>query len=219
MNPTLNPDPKELVKFYPRGNKELLSAFYQFQPTDTIAWFKERGVELKTEADGRMFPTTDNSQTIIDCFLYFAQKLRIQILTQQSVQNIQKKETDWQITTPNQQFLCKKLVITTGSNPKMWEMMQSLGHKIVEPVPSLFTFSVEKKNSITDLSGISSAVSLQVAQTKLQTEGNLLITHKGFSGPAVLKLSAWGAPILADKNYKNLEAQTKELVQLIKKVQ
>lgn len=195
-------DPNELVKYYPRGEKELRGPFQQFNPTHIIEWFKNHGVNLKTEADGRMFPVSNTSQTIIDCFLHYAQKLRIQILTQQSVQNIQKTETEWQLSTPNQKFNCEKLVITTGSNPKMWEMMQSLGHKIIEPVPSLFTFSVEKKNSITQLSGISCMVSLQVIQTKLQTEGNLLITHKGFSGPAVLKLSAWGAPILAQKNYQ-----------------
>jgi len=193
--------PNDLVKFYPRGEKELRGPFNQFCSGDTIEWFERHGVELKIEDDGRMFPVTDSSQTIIDCFLNTAKKLGIDILTGQSVQDIFKGENYWKLETNQQSFKCDKLIMTTGSNPKMWEMMQNLGHSIVSPVPSLFTFNI-KDNRIKDLMGVSAFASVKVKDSKLKASGPLLITHWGMSGPGILRLSAWGARELFDKNYQ-----------------
>lgn len=190
----------DLVKNYPRGEKELKGPFHQFCSGDTVAWFEERGVKLKTESDGRMFPVSNSSQTIIDCFISLAKKHKIEILTQQSVQTIFYKDEYWKIETLQQQFTSEKLIVATGSNPKIWNLLQTLGHSIVEPVPSLFTFNITDKN-LTHLMGISAYVDLKIQNTKLATQGPMLITHWGISGPAVLRLSAWGARVLADMNY------------------
>lgn len=197
--------PNELVKFYPRGEKELRGPFHQFCSGDTIEWFEKHGVELKIEDDGRMFPVSNSSQTIIDCFTAATKKLGIQVLTGQSVQSIYKSNADegsfWKIETQNQQYFCEKLVLATGSNPKMWDMLQEFGHTIVSPVPSLFTFNI-KDPRIKELPGVSAQVSVKVKDTKLTSTGPLLVTHWGMSGPAILKLSAWGARILFEKNYQ-----------------
>lgn len=202
-------EPHELVKFYPRGEKELRGPFHQFCSGDTIEWFEKHGVELKIEDDGRMFPTTNSSQTIIDCFIQATQKLGISVLTGQSVQSIFNAESRslgtgenlWKIETQNEQYVCEKLILATGSNPKIWEMLHAFGHAIVSPVPSLFTFNI-KDSRIAALPGVSANVSVKVKDTKLESTGPLLITHWGISGPAILKLSAWGARILHDKNYQ-----------------
>ncbi|WP_310558586.1 NAD(P)/FAD-dependent oxidoreductase [Flavobacterium sp.] len=193
-------EPNELVKFYPRGEKELRGPFHQFCSGDTVEWFSDHGVELKIEDDGRMFPVSNSSQTIIDCFLKATQKLGIAVLTGQSVQSIFKKDICWKIETPNENYIAKKLILATGSNPKIWEMLQTFGHAIVNPVPSLFTFNI-KDARIAALPGVSAVVSVKVKDTKLASTGPLLITHWGMSGPAILKLSAWGARILSEKNY------------------
>lgn len=193
--------PSDLVKNYPRGEKELLGPFNQFCSGDTIEWFEKHGVELKIEEDGRMFPTSDSSETIIDCFLKATQKLGIDILTQQSVQSLYQGENYWKIETQNQQFKAERIVVTTGSNPKIWDMMTVLGHTIVPAVPSLFTFNI-KDPRIKDLMGLSSPADVRVKGTKLSASGPLLITHWGMSGPGILRLSAWGARILAEKNYQ-----------------
>jgi len=194
-------EPNELVKFYPRGEKELRGPFHQFSSGDTIEWFRKHGVELKVEDDGRIFPVSNSSQTIIDCFLQATQKLGITILTGQSVQSIFKKEDFWKIETQNENYIAEKLILATGSNPKIWEMLQTFGHAIVNPVPSLFTFNI-KDARIKELPGVSAHVSVRVKDTKLTSTGPLLITHWGMSGPAILKLSAWGARILFEKNYQ-----------------
>ena len=194
-------EPNELVKFYPRGEKELRGPFYQFCSGDTIEWFEKHGVELKIEADGRMFPVSNSSQTIIDCFLQATQKLGIAVLTGQSVQSIFKKENLWKVETQTENYLTEKLILATGSNPKVWEMLQTFGHVIVSPVPSLFTFNI-KDARIKELPGVAAQVTVKVKDTKLTSTGPLLITHWGMSGPAILKLSAWGARILHDKNYQ-----------------
>ena len=194
-------EPNELVKFYPRGEKELRGPFHQFCSDDTIEWFRNHGVELKIEDDGRMFPISNSSQTIIDCFLNATQKLGIAVLTNQSVQSIFKKDNFWKIETQNEQYICEKLILATGSNPKIWEMLHTFGHAIVNPVPSLFTFNI-KDSRITALPGVAATVSVKVKDTKLSSTGPLLITHWGMSGPAILKLSAWGARILHEKNYQ-----------------
>lgn len=193
--------PNELVKFYPRGEKELKGPFHQFCSGDTIEWFEKHGVELKIEEDGRMFPISDSSQTIIDCFLAATKKYGIEVLTGQSVQSIFKGDGYWKVETPQQSFKCKALVMTTGSNPKIWDMMETLGHSVVEPVPSLFTFNI-KDARIKDLMGVSALASVKVKDSKLKASGPLLITHWGMSGPGILRLSAWGARELAAKNYQ-----------------
>jgi predicted Rossmann fold flavoprotein len=194
-------EPNELVKYYPRGEKELRGPFHQFCSGDTIEWFEKHGVELKIEADGRMFPVSNSSQTIIDCFLQATQKLGIAVITGQSVQSIFKKENEWKIETQSENYLTEKLILATGSNPKIWEMLQTFGHAVVSPVPSLFTFNI-KDPRIKELPGVAAQVTVKVKDTKLTSTGPLLITHWGMSGPAILKLSAWGARILHDKNYQ-----------------
>jgi predicted Rossmann fold flavoprotein len=194
-------EPNELVKFYPRGEKELRGPFHQFCSGDTVEWFSNHGVELKIEEDGRMFPVSNSSQTIIDCFLQATQKLGITVLTGQSVQSIFKKDNFWKIETQTENYITEKLILATGSNPKIWEMLQTFGHAIVNPVPSLFTFNI-KDARIKELPGVSAIVSVKVKDTKLTSTGPLLITHWGMSGPSILKLSAWGARILSEKNYQ-----------------
>lgn len=194
-------EPNELVKFYPRGEKELRGPFHQFCSGDTIEWFEKHGVELKIEEDGRMFPVSNSSQTIIDCFLQATQKLGIAVLTAQSVQSIYKQETLWKIETQTENYITEKLILATGSNPKIWEMLQNYGHAVVSPVPSLFTFNI-KDSRIKELPGVATHATVKVKDTKLTSSGPLLITHWGMSGPAILKLSAWGARILHDKNYQ-----------------
>lgn len=193
--------PNDLVKFYPRGEKELRGPFHQFCSGDTIDWFQKQGVELKIEDDGRMFPVSNSSQTIIDCFLEATKKLGIDILTGQSVQSIFKNEEYWKVETNHETFVCRKLIMSTGSNSKIWEMLKNLGHSVIEPVPSLFTFNI-KDVRIKDLMGLSTLASVQVKNSKLQASGPLLITHWGMSGPGILKLSAWGARELAEKKYQ-----------------
>lgn len=193
--------PNDLVKFYPRGEKELRGPFHQFCSGDTIEWFEKHGVELKIEEDGRMFPVSDSSQTIIDCFLNAVKKYKIEVLTGQSVQSIFRSDDTWKVETNQQTFRCENLVMTTGSNPKIWEMLEKLGHTIVPPVPSLFTFNI-KDNRIKDLMGLSAFASVKVQNSKLSASGPLLITHWGMSGPGILRLSAWGARELFDKNYQ-----------------
>lgn len=196
-------DPKELVKFYPRGNKELLSAFYQFQPTDTIAWFKERGVELKTEVDGRMFPTTDSSQTIIDCFVGELTKYNIEIVYSSKVETITVIENGFELTTNRANFTSKKLLVTTGGFNKIenYQFIADLGIEIEPPTPSLFTFNLPN-NPITELQGIATPAKVKLLGTKFEEQGPLLITHWGMSGPVILKLSAWASRILAEKHYE-----------------
>ena len=195
--------PNDLVKYYPRGEKELCGPFHQFCSSDTIEWFEKHGVELKIEDDGRMFPTTDSSQTIIDCFLNAVSKLKIDVLTGQSVQSLFKGDGYWKVETHHETFSCQKLIMTTGSNPKVWEMLAELGHTIVAPVPSLFTFNI-KDTRIKDLMGVSAFAKVKVKGSKLEATGPLLITHWGMSGPGILRLSAWGARELFDKKYQFL---------------
>ncbi|MEL6811619.1 MAG: NAD(P)/FAD-dependent oxidoreductase [Bacteroidota bacterium] len=197
--------PKELSLNYPRGEKELLGPFHRFMTGDTMAWFEKRGVELKIEEDGRMFPVTDTSQTIIDCFEKETDRLGISVNKNQPVREIGQEGDRWRVETNSAIFLAKKIVVATGSNPKIWKLLETLGHHIVAPVPSLFTFNI-KDSRIIDLPGISKQVSVKVLSQEgkllLESEGPLLITHWGMSGPAILKLSAWGARLLEPIGYK-----------------
>ena len=193
--------PNDLVKFYPRGEKELRGPFHQFCSGDTIEWFEKHGVELKIEEDGRMFPVSNSSQTIIDCFTHTAKKLEIDVLTGQSVQSLFKGNNYWKIETNVANYSCEKIVLATGSNPKIWDLLFEIGHTIIPPVPSLFTFNIKDKR-IKDLMGVSAVASVKVKNSKLEASGPLLITHWGMSGPGILRLSAWGARELADRKYQ-----------------
>ncbi|MCD8434253.1 NAD(P)/FAD-dependent oxidoreductase [Tenacibaculum dicentrarchi] len=195
-------EPKELVKFYPRGEKELLGPFHQFMTGDTFEWFDDRGVPLKIEDDNRVFPEENTSQVIIDCFQNAVDKLGIKVLKNHGVNSIEKNNEQWIINTKEQQFKADYLVIAAGSSKKVWDLCKTLEHTVVEPVPSLFTFNIKDKRII-DLGGISVPnADVKLVGTNLENSGPLLITHWGLSGPAILKLSAFGARILADKNYQ-----------------
>ncbi len=194
--------PTELVKNYPRGEKALLSPFMRFSAEETIQWFEQRGVELKTEDDGRMFPVTNNSQTIIDCLEGQAERLNVKILRGYRVEDLEQVDNQWLVKTNRQSFTADKVVVAAGSSTAVWDLLKKLGHTIIEPVPSLFTFNI-KDNRIDGLAGLSVPnASIQVEGTKLKTSGPLLITHWGMSGPAILKLSAWGARQLHDLDYQ-----------------
>lgn len=198
--------PQELVKNYPRGEKELLGPFHQFMTVDTIEWFENRGIPLKIEDDGRMFPETDSSKTIVDCFLNEAESLGVKVLYNQSVVKFERDDKFWNVNTKKDVFTCDKLIITTGSNPKIWNLLEHLGHTIVKPVPSLFTFNITDER-LASIPGVSVPnVKVNVQNSKLSSEGALLVTHWGLSAPAILKLSAFGAIELAERNYQfNIE--------------
>lgn len=212
-------DPAVLVQNYPRGHRALRGPFTRFQPRDTIQWFKERRVELKVEEDGRMFPVTDDSETIISCLMHAAQQAGVEVRVESGIENIVFRHPGFAVTLSNGSLLeCERLLVATGSNPKMYACLEALGHHIVPPVPSLFTFNVPD-SPLLELAGISvPKVHAQIAGTDLQQTGPILITHWGFSGPAVLKLSAWGARVLHEMQYRAkfvvnwLPAMTKEAV-------
>jgi len=194
--------PSELVQNYPRGEKELLGPFHTFMTGDTIDWFEKRGIELKIEEDGRMFPVSNSSQTIIDCFLNEVERLGIEVLTSHSVNNIIAQKDSWNIETNHETFVSEKLLVATGSNTKIWKMLQNLGHTIINPVASLFTFNI-KDERIKSIPGVvAQNVAIKVVNSNLISEGPLLITHWGMSAPAILKLSAFGALELAKRDYK-----------------
>lgn len=194
--------PKELCEFYPRGEKELLGPFHTFMTGDTFEWFDEHGVPLKIEDDNRVFPEANTSQAIIDCFQNAVDKLGIKVFKNHGVHSVAKKDSQWIVATKNENFIADKLVIAAGSSNKIWELVKTLDHTIVAPVPSLFTFNIKDKRII-DLLGISVPnATVTIVGTKLESSGPLLITHWGMSGPAVLKLSAFGARILAEKSYQ-----------------
>jgi predicted Rossmann fold flavoprotein len=195
----------EMIKKYPRGASFLKKAFHHFFTTDTIAWFKERGVEIKTESDGRMFPLSNSSQTIIDCLMQEANRYGVTILMNREVREITKKDSGFHLLFSNGPILETDLLcIASGGYPKstQFEWLQKIGHSIEAPVPSLFTFNMPG-NPITALMGITvEKVQVKLVGSKLVEEGPLLITHWGMSGPAILKLSAWGARDLAVKNWQ-----------------
>ncbi len=194
--------PQELVLNYPRGEKELLGPFHTFMTGDTMAWFEERGVELKIEDDGRIFPISNSSQTIIDCFLYEAEKHGVTILKNQSVVKIKSEGDSWELNTKTDDFSCKKLIVATGSNPKIWKLLEGIGHTVSSPVPSLFTFNIDD-DRIKDIPGVVvEDVDVTISDSDLSSSGPLLITHWGMSAPAILKLSAFGAVELAKRDYK-----------------
>ena len=195
-------DPRELVQFYPRGNKELLSVFTKFQPGDTMNWYEEHGVALKIEDDNRIFPESNSSQSIIDCLVNECRKKNVKILTKKTVTEILPQENGYKIHTTDQNYFADYVVFSTGSSPKAFKILEKLGHQIIAPVPSLFTFNI-KNEILKDLMGTSfQYVDIEIPNLNLEESGSLLITHWGLSGPAILKLSAWGARELAALKYQ-----------------
>ncbi|WP_203457650.1 NAD(P)/FAD-dependent oxidoreductase [Gloeothece citriformis] len=199
-------DPAQLVQFYPRGGKVLRGCFTRFQPKDTVAWFESHGVKLKTESDGRMFPITDDSQTIIDCLMKVARDADVILRTGTPVKSVRREEGYFEVTLKTNEVIpCDRVLIATGSNPSGYRWAKELGHTIETPVPSLFTFNI-RDSRLKDLAGVSvDNVSLRLSHSgkiKLEQNGALLITHWGISGPGVLKLSAWGARILQENRYQ-----------------
>ncbi len=213
-------EPRELVRRYPRGARELLGAFSRWQPRDTVGWFAARGVELKTETDGRMFPVTDDSQTIVDCLQGAAIKAGVILRTNCGVKQVERADPGALVSTEKalrsarsafhvtlttgETVACDRLLLATGGNKSNagFTIAEKFGHTIEPPVPSLFTFHV-KDARLGGLSGVSvEAAATAVRGTTLKENGPLLITHWGLSGPAILKLSAWGARTLHDCGYK-----------------
>ncbi|MGQ4649669.1 aminoacetone oxidase family FAD-binding enzyme [Lyngbya aestuarii] len=229
-------EPALLVQAYPRGSKALRGALTRFQPKDTIAWFEAHGVQLKTEADGRMFPITDSSDTIVDCLFQAAQEAGVKVCTSMAVKSVsrqvpatslntlsqnhslsttveesqenqqQKPLAGFEISLKNGEIIkCDRLLIATGGNPQGYRWVKDLGHKIESPVPSLFTFNLPDPR-LQDLAGVSVGDAclrlLDAGKSLKEQTGPLLITHWGLSGPAVLKLSAWGARFLQENNYR-----------------
>jgi predicted Rossmann fold flavoprotein len=194
----------QLAKFYPRGEKQLKKAFAYFNINDTVKWFESRGVKLKTEEDGRMFPITDDSRTIINCLLQETHDLGIGIEVQKPIMAIEREENGFKLTLRDKTIHADKIVVASGGSPKLegFKWLQDLGQAIEPPVPSLFTFNMPNE-PIKELMGVSvEYASVRINGTKLRSEGALLITHWGMSGPAILKLSAWGARILSDFDYR-----------------
>ncbi|TGK82557.1 NAD(P)/FAD-dependent oxidoreductase [Leptospira noumeaensis] len=201
-------DPELLSERYPRGNKELRWAFESFGPSDTIEWFRKRGVALKAEDDGRMFPTTDSSDTIIQCFLNELKSKKIPIHFEQGLvgiySNLQSNQTGgfrvlWEGGVEESFDI---VVLATGSNRKIWSILEKLGHKIIPPVPSLFTLTLENTD-LMELTGlVVPHVEIKVLPKGKTQKGPMLITHWGLSGPAALRLSAWEARTLFEADYK-----------------
>jgi len=219
-------DINTLIQAYPRGGKQLKSIFHSFQPKDTIDWFNARGVALKTEKDGRMFPVTDDSQTIIDCLETACDKLGIQRQLNSGVEKISTQGEQWILEFKNGTIQSDVVIVTTGGSPKAkgFEWLANLKHSIIPPVPSLFTFNMPKED-ITQLMGVvAKKTKVHIAGSKIKTEGPLLITHWGMSGPAILKASSMGARALADCNYhfsirvQWLEESPQELWSILAKI-
>ena len=197
--------PAELIKFYPRGHKQLLGPFTRFNPTNTTEWFNKRGINIIAEDDGRMFPASNSSQTIITCFLQEASRLNINIETHTNVENIKTNGNNIEVyaRSHSNPIIADSVIITSGSSHHVWNILERAGHHIINPVPSLFTFNI-KDSRIKGLEGLSvqnAAVSIKDLVEKNGTTGPLLVTHWGLSGPAILKLSAWQARTLAEKKY------------------
>jgi len=193
--------PSELTEFYPRGKKELRGPFHQFMTGDTMEWFENRGVPLKIEDDNRIFPESNSSQTIIDCFLDSAKNAGVVLKTSSRVESIEKSDDAFLIKVNGEELNADYLLVASGSNSKVWNMVEKLGHKVMPSVPSLFTFNIQHE-ILKDIPGISvPQATVKVLNSKLEENGPLLITHWGLSGPVILKLSAWGALELHKKRY------------------
>lgn len=220
----------EMSKRYPRGQNFVKKTFHQFFTTDTIGWFEERGVKLKAEKDGRMFPVTDSSQTVIDCLMHEANKYGVEIRMNADVKGVRAEGGKFELDLAGlRPLFCDFVVLATGGYPKacMFDWLKNLGHTFSEPVPSLFTFNLPK-HPVTELMGVSvEKAKVKIEGSKLVEEGPVLITHWGLSGPAILRLSAWGARQLALCNWQftvhinwlptQNEQSVKELFQALRK--
>lgn len=195
-------DPKDLVQFYPRGHKELRSVFTKFQPGDTMDWFESRNVPLKIENDNRVFPVSNSSSSIINTLIQETERKGFQIKTKTLVKEIKSVENGFIISTSTEEIAVDFVIYTTGSSPKSLKIIENLGHQIVPPVPSLFTFNI-KDPLLNDMMGTSfEQVEIKIDSLKTHESGPLLITHWGLSGPAILKISAWEARKLAELHYR-----------------
>ncbi len=197
-------DKRELVKNYPRGNRELLQVFSRFDTNDTIVWFKQQGIKLHTEEDGRMFPESNSSQTIIDCFFHLAEKHHIRIRKNTEVLHITSQPDGFELKTTEGLISANAVICAMGGHPKsgFYDVLKRLGHNIHEPLPSLFTLNFPKEKITKELMGLSvQNAQVQIKDSKLKYNGPVLITHWGLSGPAVLKLSAFAAKEFYEKNY------------------
>lgn len=198
-------EPKKLVSYYPRGSRELLGPFHRFGPTETVGWFNGRGVNLNTEEDGRVFPSSNSSQTIIDCLQQAANKAGVKLRTQCAINSVVKKGDGFELhTSHGDVYACDKILIATGGNKSSTglQIAKQLGHTIIPGVPSLFTFHIES-SLLKGLEGLSVVqCQVKIKDTKFVSEGALLITHWGLSGPAILKLSAFAARDLSQIDYK-----------------
>ncbi|HEU4717780.1 MAG TPA: aminoacetone oxidase family FAD-binding enzyme, partial [Bacteroidia bacterium] len=200
-------DNRLLSEFYPRGNRELLQAFSRFSPAGTIEWFSSHGVELKTEEDGRMFPVTDNSLSVVSCLTEVIHRNNVEVHLHCGVEKISKKENFFEVTAGGSVFHSENVLIAAGGNPSsgFYDFIRETGHVIVPPVPSLFTFNI-RSAELASLMGISvPGASVEIKEANIFTEGPVLITHWGLSGPAILKASSLGAKWMADRQY-NFEA-------------
>jgi predicted Rossmann fold flavoprotein len=196
-------EPAALVQQYPRGGKALRGAFTRFQPKDTVAWFARHGVQLKTESDGRMFPVTDDSETVVNCLMQAARQAGVEIYTASHVQQLERTERGFDVLLKSGQHLsAHRLLLATGSSPQGYELARGLGHSVEPPVPSLFTFNIPDLN-LRELAGVAiERAEVRLLLPKLEQLGAVLVTHWGLSGPAVLKLSAWGARVLHEQRYR-----------------
>ena len=220
-------DPRELTKNYPRGAQELLGPFNRFACGDTMGWFEDRGVQLKIEEDGRVFPTSDDSGSIIDCLWKTAKAKGVNVITRCRAEELvhqPEEDHEWLIRAGGQQFLANRVVVATGSNPSVWKWLKKLDIEVIDPVPSLFAFNIPDKK-LHALMGISVPwAQLKIKDQNLQGDGPLLITHKGLSGPAVLRISAWGARDFAPIKYNFkltvnwLARQTHEVMEELRKI-
>ncbi|MDP1880761.1 MAG: NAD(P)/FAD-dependent oxidoreductase [Parachlamydiaceae bacterium] len=196
-------EPSMLVKNYPRGFRELMGPFSRFQPRDTVQWFESRGVLLKTEEDGRMFPVSDQSESIINCLLNEAKQKNIEICLEHGIESIDCMPSGFSLTLSNGHSIeCDRLLIATGSHPKIYSILEKLGHSTIPLVPSLFTFNLPDSPFL-ELSGVSVEVAeVSLPQFNVKQMGPVLFTHWGLSGPVVLKLSAWAARELHQCEYQ-----------------
>lgn len=198
-------EPRELAARFPRGQRALIAPFQRFQPNDTVAWFEDRGVKLKVESDGRVFPTTDSSQTIIDCLLSAAKRAGVKMMSNAGVERAVANEGgrfELSLSTGAKE-ICDRLLLATGGcrTPALGQLAVSLGHTLEPPVPSLFTFHIDA-GWVRELAGIAVATAeVTVPGTKLRERGAILLTHWGLSGPVILRLSAWGARELHKSDY------------------
>ena len=196
-------EPALLIQNYPRGGRALRGPLSRFGPRETLAWFAARGVELKAESDGRMFPVTNRSETVVDCLIHAATTAGVEIRTRAAATLIAKEQESFVVTlVTGERLTADRLLLATGSNAQAYTWAKALGHTIEPPAPSLFTFNITDPR-LDGLAGISvPQAHLRIEGTKLEQRGPLLITHWGLSGPAVLKLSAWGARILQERQYQ-----------------